>query len=104
VTVDVDTEPGDVLRVLADPVRWRIVELLAAEELCVCHLVEELGAGQSLVSHHLRALRDAGLVEGERYRYWTYYRLRRDAVARVGARLSALAATPRRRSVRRPCC
>lgn len=64
------------LRVLAEPLRWRIVELLSREELCVCHLVEELGVSQPLVSHHLRVLRDAGLVDGERYRYWTYYRLR----------------------------
>jgi ArsR family transcriptional regulator len=104
VTVDVDAPRDEVLRVLADPVRWRIVELLAAEELCVCHLVEELDIGQSLVSHHLRALREAGLVDGEKFRYWTYYRLRREAVARLAARLSALAARPRRGSVRRPCC
>ncbi|MGH3658999.1 MAG: ArsR/SmtB family transcription factor, partial [Micromonosporaceae bacterium] len=51
-----------VLRVLADPMRAAILELLAVEELCVCHLQEELEAKQTLVSHHLKALRDAGLV------------------------------------------
>jgi ArsR family transcriptional regulator, arsenate/arsenite/antimonite-responsive transcriptional repressor len=67
---------GDqVLRALADPLRWQIVQLLAGEQLCVCHLTEELGVGQPLVSHHLKVLREAGLVEGERFRYWTYYRL-----------------------------
>ena len=48
---------------LGEPMRWRIVELLADEELCVCHLVEALEVAQPLVSHHLRVLRDAGLVE-----------------------------------------
>jgi ArsR family transcriptional regulator, arsenate/arsenite/antimonite-responsive transcriptional repressor len=67
---------GDqVLRALADPLRWQIVQLFAGEQLCVCHLTEELGVSQPLVSHHLKVLREAGLVEGERFRYWTYYRL-----------------------------
>ena len=73
------------LKALAEPMRWRIVELLADEELCVCHLVEDLGVPQPLVSHHLRVLRDAGLVESERYRYWTYYRLRPRAARRRSA-------------------
>jgi arsenate reductase len=67
---------GDtVARALGDPLRWRIVVLLAGEQLCVGHLAEQLGAAQPLVSHHLKVLRGAGLVEAERYRYWTYYRL-----------------------------
>lgn len=97
--------PVEALRALAEPLRWRIVELIAEEELCVCHLVEELGAPQSLVSHHLRALRAAGLVESERYRYWTYYRLRPGAVQEVGRRIEGLAAAaPPSGSRRRPCC
>jgi ArsR family transcriptional regulator len=107
VSIDVVDDVADVLRTLGDPLRWRIVELLAAEELCVCHLVEELGVPQPLVSHHLKALRDAGLVEGERFRYWTYYRVRPGALALVAERLAALAAVADgqpRSSGRRPCC
>ena len=52
-----------VLRALADPMRQRIVELLAAEQLCTCHLVEDLDATQTNVSNHLRVLREAGLVQ-----------------------------------------
>ena len=88
-----------VLRVLADPVRLRIVELLAQEQLCTCHLVDELGATQSGISNHLRVLREAGLVEGEPCGRYTYYRLLPDALARVGAQLTDLAAAahaPRR--------
>jgi ArsR family transcriptional regulator len=94
----------DSLRALADPLRWQIVQLLAEEQLCVCHLTEELGVAQPLVSHHLKALRDAGFVEGERFRYWTYYRLRPTALAEVAGRLGALADAPAGAQARRPCC
>ncbi len=94
-----------VLRTIAEPTRWRIVELLAGEELCVCHLVDELGITQSLVSHHLRALRDAGIVDGERHGYWTYYRLNPAALDALAAALGRLAdATPAVGARRRPCC
>ncbi len=90
------------LRVLAEPLRERIVDLLADEELCVCHLTEELGVTQTLVSHHLRVLRDAGVVDTERHRYWTYYRLRPEALRPLAEHLTALARRrPARR--RRPC-
>jgi arsenate reductase (thioredoxin) len=81
----------EVARALGDPLRWRIVELLAAEQLCVAHLAEELGAAQPLVSHHLKVLREAGLIESDRYRYWTYYRLRPDALADLAGELRDLA-------------
>ena len=104
--VDVGVLAGpSLLKVLAEPLRWRIIELLAGEELCVCHLVEELGVAQPLVSHHLRVLRDAELVETSRYRYWTYYRLRAAALAELGAAITALAdAAPTAGELRRPCC
>jgi ArsR family transcriptional regulator len=93
------------VRALAEPVRWRIVELLAHEQLCVCHLTEELEIAQPLVSHHLRVLRDAGLVAGERFRYWTYYRLVPDALAGLAADLAGLATrAPAADAARRPCC
>ena len=99
------TEASRQLRAIGDPVRWRILELLAAEELCVCHLVELLDAPQSLVSHHLRVLRNAGLVEAERFRYWTYYRLRTGVLDSVGRRLTDLSAgAPEPGTARRPCC
>jgi arsenate reductase (thioredoxin) len=78
-------------RALADPLRWRIVELLAGEQLCVAHLTAELGVGQPLVSHHLKVLRAAGLIEPDRYRYWTYYRLRPGALVRLAATLGLVA-------------
>jgi ArsR family transcriptional regulator len=90
------------VRAVADPVRWRIVEALAAEDLCVCHLTNDLGLAQPLVSHHLRVLREAGLVEGARAGRWTYYRLRREALAAAAREVAALGRGGRRE--RRPCC
>lgn len=103
--VDVRTERrGDVLKALAEPIRWRIVEQLAAEELCVCHLVDDLGVPQPLVSHHLKVLRAAGVVESERFRQWVYYRLLPDAIAAIDHDLRTLHATRRSGERRRPCC
>ena len=100
--VGVDTE---LLKAIAEPLRWRILQLLAVEELCVCHLVETLDVAQPLVSHHLRVLREVGLVESERHRYWTYYRLRPDALAALGDAIAAMADdAPPAGDRRRPCC
>jgi ArsR family transcriptional regulator len=79
-----------VLRVLADPARLRILSLLQAQpsnEACVCHLTDFLGLGQPTVSHHLRVLFDAGLVQRERRGNWVYYRAVPGALAGVRAAL-----------------
>ena len=92
------------LRLLADPLRARIVELLAAERLCTCHLVEELGAGQSNVSNHLRVLRDAGLVSAEPQGRYTYYALEPHVLDLLARQLEGLATTARASADRRRPC
>jgi arsenate reductase (thioredoxin) len=87
----IEALPVELARALGDPLRWRIVELLATEQLCVAHLAEELETAQPLVSHHLKVLREAGLIEPDRYRYWTYYRLRPGALVRLAATLGLIA-------------
>jgi ArsR family transcriptional regulator len=79
-------------KVLADPLRRRIVELLAGEQLCTCHLVEETGAGQTTISNHLRVLREADMVETEPCGRFTYYRLRPEALHTLAAEVTDLAA------------
>lgn len=75
---------------LADPTRLGIVNRLAsAGELCVCVLTPEFDVSQPTMSHHLKVLREAGLVESERRGRWAYYRLRRDAVRSVAEALGA---------------
>jgi len=66
------------LKAIADPARLRLLSLIQAQpgsEACVCHLTEPLGLSQPTVSHHLRVLLDAGLVERERRGSWAYYRV-----------------------------
>jgi ArsR family transcriptional regulator len=105
VAVALDQDAPALLKVLAEPLRWRILQLLVAEDLCVCHLTEELDAPQPLVSHHLRVLRDAGLVSSERWRYWTYYRLEPARLAELRQALAGFRPTRRRAGDRRrPCC
>jgi ArsR family transcriptional regulator len=68
-------------RALADPTRVAIVNRLAStEECCVCDLNAAFDLSQPTISHHLRVLRDAGLVESSRRGTWAYYRLVPDAV------------------------
>jgi ArsR family transcriptional regulator, arsenate/arsenite/antimonite-responsive transcriptional repressor len=94
----------ETLRALADPLRARIVQLLAIEQLCVCHIVEMTGARQTNVSNHLRVMRDTGLVETEAAGRYTYYRLLPDALAAVAVHYGDLAERARHASQnRRPC-
>jgi ArsR family transcriptional regulator len=74
---------AEVFKSLADPARVRIVNILAtsAEPVCVCELVGPLGLSQPTVSHHLKRLTDAGLLEREQRGRWAYFALRPEAVA-----------------------
>jgi ArsR family transcriptional regulator len=60
---------------LADPVRLRLLSLIAAEEeVCSCDLLEPLGKAQPTVSHHTKTLSEAGLIAGEKRGRWVYWR------------------------------
>jgi ArsR family transcriptional regulator, arsenate/arsenite/antimonite-responsive transcriptional repressor len=97
--------PASILKALAEPLRWSIVSALAREELCVCHLTEDLDTPQPLISHPLRVLRDAGIVESEKWRYWTYYRLRAAALGDLANLVDGLSDARRGAAdARRPCC
>lgn len=90
---------------LADENRLRILETLRAGERCVCELQEELGMGQSLLSHHLRVLRESGLVLDRREGRWIHYSLSEQAALEVEAALrdlreAAATARPRGRGCR----
>ena len=92
-----------VLKALADPVRLDICRALADEELCVCHLTADFGLSQPLLSHHMKVLREAGLVEQRRHSYWTYYRLRPEALAEVAEELGRLGRRSGLAVTARPC-
>jgi ArsR family transcriptional regulator len=76
--------------VLAHPVRLQLLDVLARNEgkVCVCDLESAVPVKQPTVSHHLRLLREAGLVESEKVGQWVYYHVRRDALRNLHARLS----------------
>jgi len=85
----------DLMRVLADPLRLRIVTLLARETLCSTHLIEETGAKQTNLSNHLRVLREAGVVDTEPCGRFTYYKLRPDVIASLAGQFADLAESAR---------
>ena len=78
---------AELFRALADPARVRIVNLVATsdEPVCACELYEPLGLAQPTVSHHLKKLVDAGLLEREQRGKWAYFSLKREAVETLAA-------------------
>ena len=100
--VDVCRDAAILLKVLGEPLRWEIVRRLAVEDLCTCHLAADLDAAQPLLSHHLRVLRQAGVVHTERAGAFTYYLLNRDVLAELAGTVGDLADQPVAQR-RRPC-
>ncbi len=74
---------------LADPVRLRLLSMIAAEdEVCSCNLLEPSGKSQPTVSHHTKTLAEAGLITGEKRGRWVYWRVVPEAVAALRATLT----------------
>jgi ArsR family transcriptional regulator len=79
-----------IFKALADPTRVAIVNRLSsAESVCVCELTAAFELSQPTVSHHLRILREAGLVESDRRGTWAYYRLVPEAIGALRRALGA---------------
>ncbi|ROO87532.1 ArsR family transcriptional regulator [Actinocorallia herbida] len=90
---DEAAELARVFKALSDPVRLRLLNLIAASEggeACVCDLTTPFDLSGPTISHHLKVLRQAGLITGERRGTWVYYRVVPDAITR----LSTLFALP----------
>ncbi len=90
-------EMAQVFKALADPVRLRLVSLIGAHqggEVCVCELTTAFDLTQPTISHHLKVLREAGIIGSERRGTWVYYRLVPAALERMAALLSAPASPP----------
>lgn len=97
-----DEQADRIFKALAAKPRREILALLAsgvgedderccsADEVCACVFVEKLGLGAPTVSHHMKALIEAGFVSSARRGNWVYYRLRRDAVERLVGELNKL--------------
>ena len=78
------------LQAIAEPTRARIVALLGHGEHCVCDVGDTLALSPALVSHHLRALRDSGLLRERRSGRWVYYSLDLDGLERLRAAVTNL--------------
>lgn len=84
-------QQASALQALGDETRLKMIQLLARHEsLCVCEIQEAFELGQPTVSHHLKILRDAGLVTVERRGKWAYYALRREAMNDLRRGMEAL--------------
>ena len=90
-----------VFKALGDPVRLRLLAMIAAggaggsgAEVCVCELTPAFDVSQPTISHHLKLLRRAGLITGERRGTWVYYRPVPETIDRAAALLADLARTP----------
>ncbi len=79
-----------VAKALAEPLRVQILDVLrrSEQQVCQCELIPLFDIGQSLLSHHMRKLIDAGLVDVERRHKWAYYSVRTDALRELTAWLS----------------
>src|SRR6478736_2196834 len=79
-----------VAKALGDPVRLQLVDVLRkhAGKVCVCELVPLFDLSQPTVSHHLKVLRDAGIVDSERRGLWAYYYVNPDALNELSAWLT----------------
>jgi ArsR family transcriptional regulator len=92
---DVEREQAEriakVAKALGDPIRLQLVDVLKkhAGKVCVCELTPLFDVGQPTVSHHLKVLRDAGIVDSERKGLWAYYYVRPEAVEEFTGWLSS---------------
>jgi ArsR family transcriptional regulator len=86
------------LKALADPVRLRLMSLVASHpggEACVCDLTGAFDLSQPTISHHLKVLHDSGLLDREKRGVWVYYRARTEALASLGALIGDPGQPPR---------
>ena len=86
-TAEAAEATADGFRALADPARVRIMNALATSDgpVCICDLVEPLALSQPTVSHHMKKLADAGLVDREQRGRWAYFSLRPTAAEKLAA-------------------
>jgi ArsR family transcriptional regulator len=91
-------------RALGDPTRLDILTRLVGGEECVCNLTDVLETGQSLLSFHLRTLKEAGLVRDRREGRWVYYSINRDVLDDLERVLASLRGDRRLSRVARRCC
>jgi len=82
-------------KALGDPIRLRLMSMIASTtEVCVCDLTDAFDVSGPTISHHLRVLREAGLVDSQRRGTWVHYRARPDALRQLAALLQIATPAP----------
>jgi len=87
-TMEQAEQVAPLLKALADPVRLRLMSLIASREggeACICDLTEAFDLSQPTISHHMKVLHEAGLVDRDKRGVWVYYRVRPQALASLAA-------------------
>ncbi len=88
-------ELAPVFKAIGDPVRLRLLSMIAStDEACVCDLTDAFTVSGPTISHHLRVLREAGLVDCERRGTWVYYWVRHELLRKLSALLEIAAPVP----------
>jgi ArsR family transcriptional regulator len=88
-TTDVDRRAAT-FAALGDPIRLQILDLIPGQGACVCEIQDGVDIAPSLLSYHLKVLRDAGLVESQRRGRWVDYRLTPTAAGHIAAAIPAM--------------
>jgi ArsR family transcriptional regulator len=86
-TMDQAEQVAPLMKALADPVRLRLMSLVASHaggEACMCDLTDAFELSQPTISHHMKVLHEAGLVDRDKRGVWVYYRVRPEALAAIG--------------------
>jgi DNA-binding transcriptional ArsR family regulator len=88
------TENVPLLKALADETRFKLLNLLLTHDLCVGALARHLDVSEAAVSQHLKSLREAGLVRGEKRGYWTHYSVERERLKELAGSIMGLTNLP----------
>ena len=95
ISADRSVEIAPLLKALADPVRLRLLSLVASHadnEACVCDLNDAFDLSQPTISHHLKVLHEAGLLDRDKRGVWVFYRVRTEVLSDLGTLLGGMTA------------
>ena len=91
---------AEFFKALGDETRLKIIHMLSEKEMCVCEVIDQLDLSQPAISHHLKILRQAGLVKDSKEGKWVFYSLNEEALMNHGEEFNKIFAEPIREKLR----
>ncbi|MHB8170691.1 MAG: ArsR/SmtB family transcription factor [Thermincolia bacterium] len=91
---------AEFFKALGDETRLKIIHMLSEKEMCVCEVIDQLDLSQPAISHHLKILRQAGLVKDSKEGKWVFYSLDEEALINHGEEFNKIFAEPIREKLR----